>query len=75
MRCLFEISIMLASDPLFKITFMKDWYNPVKLLSYNFLKKKRKKRVERLLLLEHASRTVHDRPYVGTALSSSFRKI
>ena len=31
--------------------------------------------VERLLLLEHASRTIHDRPRVGTALPSSFTKI
>jgi hypothetical protein len=37
--------------------------------SYNL-----KKKVERLMLLEHASRTIHDRPRVGTALSSSFRK-
>ena len=33
-----------------------------------------RRNVERLLLLEHASRTIHDRPSVGSALSSSFRK-
>jgi hypothetical protein len=35
---------------------------------------KLKKKVELLVLLEHASRTIHDRPRVGSALSSSFRK-
>ena len=64
---------MPAADPLFKITFNERLVKPSQISpierSYNF-----KKKVERLLLLEHASRTIHDRPRLGTALSSSFRK-